>query len=83
MMRRQNRVGKNDRIGLPGAIPATFGANSAAFCTRSKPKHLSLTDETRQKHAPFETSKERIWRLTHPCRLALRGSNFSLQTSIS
>jgi hypothetical protein len=45
MMRRQNRGGKNYRLGLPGAIPATFGANSAAFCTLSKPEHLSPIDE--------------------------------------
>ena len=52
MMRRQNRVGKNDRIGLPGAIPATFGANSAAFCTRSKLEHLSPADENALKARP-------------------------------
>jgi hypothetical protein len=57
MMRRQKRVGKNDRIGLPGAIPATSGANSAAFCTRSKPEHLSPTDENTLKARPLSNLK--------------------------
>ena len=52
--------GQTTRVGLPGAIPATFNANRAAFCTRSKPKHLSPIDENALKMCPFETVQERV-----------------------